>query len=164
MGIRNGLNPVFYLQEESAVSEVLFNRFDKLFNDGVDKELIWDFIKLFSFIKTYEGDNMRFNNSKYRYYDEREWRWIPPEEQLNGNFPFATENNFLAAQDEYKKLLNGIKLSFVPSDVKYIIINEEDEREEIIEYIDDKFSEIDDVELNKLRSKITITTYIKSDT
>jgi hypothetical protein len=74
-GRQKGVNPVSYVVPESGFS-VAFYWFEKLTNSIDPEHEDWQirsvFLKLLQFLKPYEDED----NEK-RYYDEREWRYIP---------------------------------------------------------------------------------------
>ena len=99
------------------------------------------------YIKPYEGKFYRngdYLENPVRFYDEREWRFTPSRE-----FLFSKE-----MKDSYKseyfinpkkrralniKLAKHIKLSFEPNDVKFIIVERDNEIPDMIKKLDDIF-------------------------
>lgn len=104
-GIKNKLNPVLYLENNSNITSDINNQLDnlntildaltKLAEDGkqltikknVNVKNIFESIKknsnshknLLRFVKNYQGDLIRGNKTykDYKFYDEREWRFVP---------------------------------------------------------------------------------------
>lgn len=99
------------------------------------------------YIKPYEGKFYRngdYLENPVRFYDEREWRFTPSRE-----FLFSKE-----MKDSYKseyfidpkkrralniKLAKHIKLTFEPNDVKFIIVERDNEIPDMIKKLDDIF-------------------------
>lgn len=89
------------------------------------KETVNNNSNLFRYIKNYRGDHTRNNKttSNYRFYDEREWRYVPA---LNDNRVKEWLNT-----DEFKKyrgvskskpFIENINLPFTSDDIKYLIV------------------------------------------
>ncbi|WP_283693851.1 abortive infection system antitoxin AbiGi family protein [Clostridium perfringens] len=100
----------------------------------------------------YEGNSWnkeKFDGKYTRFYDEREWRYIPDIDVIKKyNIDwFLEKEEFLdyKGRREYNnKISEIIKLSFEPDDIKYIIVNSEDEILDLFRAIDnikgDKYS------------------------
>ncbi|MEP6262758.1 MAG: abortive infection system antitoxin AbiGi family protein [Gillisia sp.] len=153
-GIKNKLNPVVYLEEKSYLSETLELAMNSMgfLHEYVDQKL--DFKKrkevkqVFSlqnfpmeitrFSKPYRGKLVRNGTSieNYKFYDEREWRYIPDSKQTY--FPlgliepdyeeFKKEN---PTKPHFKE--NGLK--FKANDIKYIIIKNKNEVPNLIDFL-----------------------------
>lgn len=99
------------------------------------------------YIKPYEGKFFRdgaYLEKKVRFYEEREWRFIPDRKILNK----------LDVKDSYKpeyytnpvkrrainmKLAKYVKLQFEPNDIRFIIVNQESEIPKMLKHIEDIF-------------------------
>ena len=92
---KNGLNPVLYLEKDSKISEHIKNQVERIMLsvEQVDEkkkltrpelELQEDMITYVSYCKNYEGKLIRgkVNTENYRFYDEREWRYVGVNEQI----------------------------------------------------------------------------------
>lgn len=147
----------FFDIEEKELEKFKFNRSTEIvykrFNtreeefskrvESVDSKLS-HFIR---YIKPYEGKfyrNGEYLENPVRFYDEREWRFTPSRE-----FLFSKE-----MKDSYKseyfidpkkrralniKLAKHIKLTFEPNDVKFIIVERDNEIPDMIKKLDDIF-------------------------
>jgi hypothetical protein len=93
-------------------------------------------------VKDYPGRCWR--NGSYlpdlvRFYDEREWRYVPTPEQLkNVGCPPRTvmvkeEFTDKSYVSEQNRKLEGCKLVFTPDDIRYLIVDKE---KEILQFID----------------------------
>jgi hypothetical protein len=143
----HGISPVLYAHPNAlntgALATVLNNlaslaeskQFSKLVKTQRD-------LMYFSFfIKRYEGFVYRdgaYQNNNVRFYDEREWRFIPPihfflDETIQ---PFLTKemyDNITIRDDENDKIAYRGRLSFQPKYIKYVIVQSETERLEMMD-------------------------------
>ena len=92
---------------------------------------------LIAFNKNYEGDLVRSGKTSknYRFYDEREWRYIP---ECNDRFPVITTcsaTNTRSQKASLNRLVSGLRLTFTPSDIKYIIVKTEKEISDFVDVI-----------------------------
>ena len=106
-----------------------------------------------NYMKPYEGCawNMdAFNGDFVRFYDEREWRFVPSPYLLwQNNIPtYLTKDQFLDENlrtNQNHEIGKVATLLFTPNDIKYIIVNSEDEILKICDQIDyikgDKYSQ-----------------------
>lgn len=153
-GVSNGINPVAYSMNNSLSTKIISDIIEimdievkkckskdkiKGEHEEVDIDnlrkayyLIWNFT---FYMKPYEGlawNKENFNGKHTRFYDEREWRYIPDIsviEKNNINW-FLDKGEFLDERtrvEHNKKISEVVKLSFYPDDIKYIIVNSEDE-------------------------------------
>ena len=88
------------------------------------------------------------------FYNEREWRYVPKNLKAK-DIKVGREN------EDFKLSSNGEYLDFDFSDVKYIIIKNECEREKIIKYINNIITE--EKERDLLKSRIISTAQIMQD-
>lgn len=99
------------------------------------------------YIKPYEGKFYRngdYLENTVRFYDEREWRFTPSRE-----FLFSKEMKDSYKSEYFKdlrkrralniKLAKHIKLTFEPNDVKFIIVERDNEIPDMIKKLDDIF-------------------------
>lgn len=86
------------------------------------------------YIKPYEG--LGYSNgkefTKVRFYDEREWRYVPPKKllekvELKDIYKREFYTNPIKRRYINIKLATHKKLTFIPSDIKFIIVSNEDE-------------------------------------
>ncbi len=154
--IKNKINPVFYTYSNSDFSNKIKYAILKLFVHEKevlksDSSLTTQFNFAIQYIKPYEGKlwkKGKWSKENIRFYDEREWRYIP-------NFKNVDEPLWIS-NDVSKKLhqlcdLNkriaerkDLRLSFVPNDIKFIIVKKEQEilpmLDKVINIKRDKFS------------------------
>lgn len=115
-------------QESSMIYETLFN--------------------IVKYIKPYEGyssRNQAMGQELVRFYDEREWRYVPNLDlcesdlkKLNIFSGLISENLFnnMEVMQEANSILKKVTLTFKPDDIKYIIVKEENELLETIKKLD----------------------------
>lgn len=135
---RQKLNPVLYVEKDSLLSrsyltvykEYLVDSGKSIENLDLKEKSIVDILR---YIKNYQNDLVRgdqvFNN--YRFSDEREWRYVLDFEE-KAQLIYASKNfNKTAAN----KTLNNYRLEFEPNDIKYVIIQSENEITEFLELL-----------------------------
>lgn len=139
--IDNRLNPVLYIQSDSHIAES-YNRLITDLNTregagSLDKEPRKMAKDLARYIKNYEGPLTvdGIFNDRYRFSDEREWRYVPP---LSDDYPMMyTEQKFKAkGKDLANRPLEHIRLKFKLDEVKYIVIRDDSEIGDLIRHID----------------------------
>ncbi len=143
-GVINGINPVLYLNKDALLKKHIMGMLMWILRNK-EKSAQYAFDKWREFIyyiKPYEGKQWR--KGKYqdkRFYDEREWRYIPEFSWLKncGLKEELTKKDFLN-----QKILNQsnasieaseIKLAFEPDDINYLIIENEHDRSPLIKLI-----------------------------
>ena len=86
----------------------------------------------FSYMKLVEGSLPKKHFKNYRFYDEKEVRLVPHQEDIKGYELCLFESQYQDFKKIYKKSIlgkNGVNFSF--SDVKYIIVGNENNRKEV---------------------------------
>lgn len=139
--INKGLNPVIYVERNSnfALNHL---KTRKLLSNKIGQKLSNDekaYFDIYRYIKNYDGDLKRSDgkiSKKYKFYDEREWRYVPDIENsflmlmLNSKIP-KDSNDYLENQKKVSEQL----LEFTPNDIKYIILNDENEIDETVKLL-----------------------------
>lgn len=130
-GRRNGLNPVFYLRRNSNLSNsletILVNIKDAIKSESDVPNALKNVIR---YLKPYVGNHLRGlkRRNRIRFYNEREWRYVPPIE--TPHIRFALGKEYYTNPEKIKQAdstLENVKLRFGPSDIKYVIVNKEEE-------------------------------------
>lgn len=141
-GIKNNISPVLYAHRESKIIKItaeISSKVNKNFKqNNIDEDFREDIltalIKIYSMIKPYKGKLWR--NGSYtkilRFYNEREWRFVPSEGPFKKGMPQDIFLNEAEREIYNKKLWKQEVLRFKPSDIKYLIVSKE---EEIIDFI-----------------------------
>lgn len=133
---KSKLNPVLYIEQNSYLSKSYRNIYYKYVVDsGKNLYEIDDkqksIIDILRYIKNYQSDLIRGGQvyKNYRFSDEREWRYVLDYEE-EAQLIHAINNNY--NKDIANKSLENYKLIFEPNDIKYIIIEREDEIPEFL--------------------------------
>ena len=117
-------------------------------------------------IKNYEGDLIRKNKTfkKYRFYNEREWRYVPVSDLLN-DFPNALAiDKYLNDKPFFNELAGRVKLTFYFSDISYIILKKEEEIPLVSKHLKKTYKNIcTSKDLEILLTKITTVNQIRND-
>lgn len=162
-----GLNPVIYLNSQSAFADGIISSMRKFYaSPEIDRTDKMNSANLLRYSKIYEGDLNRKGEiiKNYRFADEREWRYVP-----------EPKPDFLAwlSKDQYntteKKRTQNTKLSndrlyFNANQILYIIVKKEDEIKEIIRHIRDvKGKNYSMDEIDRLTTRILSCERIMND-
>lgn len=121
-------------------------------------------VYLLSHVKKYRGrfihedKNGNTVNSMVTFYQEREWRYVP--EGL-------TIDNIRIGKEDGKKIeADGIvsySLSFNPNDIRYLIVEDEGKRADLIKLINERLNFEHERDKEILKSRILTVTQIKED-
>ena len=170
-GIREGLNPVIYFNKNSHLAERISVITNSLIwrNDSTAKA----FKETMLYMKPYKGTLHRGGRSfkeNVRFYDEHEWRYMPDESIMTTNnietsIQAHIYRNPKELADANRKLeTDETKLSFNANDIKYIIINNEDQINKMVEALRRiKGSRYDSDTIDRLTSRIITVQQIQSD-
>jgi hypothetical protein len=144
-GRRKGISPLMYVYSDSLLTVKLIAMIDRVMKNKrakrLGRELIRDFNDIFSFVKPYEGDFWRRGVTipNVRFYNEREWRFVPSLIHDDPNPWGLTYDVFL--DDEKRKAANDqlaqtYRISFEPNDIKYLVVGSESEIVPLISQIE----------------------------
>ncbi|MDQ8011537.1 MAG: abortive infection system antitoxin AbiGi family protein [Flavobacterium nitrogenifigens] len=175
--VEKGLNPVLYLERESFLSESIMQQIDRLHKDKIESlsnpekkiDEVWrqELITLCSHIKNYDGDLVIDGKliSNYRFYDEREWRYIPSPSNLKGNKRAVLETEYVSDKSKYNNEVGKLKLEFnIAEDITYIIVKEDEDIHKALDFISLNFKKtLSAAELEILMTKIISTKQIIHD-
>ena len=170
-GIREGLNPVIYFNKNSHLAERI---------SAITNDLIWRndstaqaFKETILYMKPYEGTLYRGGRSakeNIRFYDEHEWRYMPDRNimitnDITPSIQAHIYRNPVELANANRQLeMDKTKLSFNANDIKYIIINDEGQINNMVEalrYI--KGSRYDSNTIDRLTSRIITVKQIEND-
>lgn len=165
----NNINPVFYYNPNSEFVNNLFTTIRKLRLDKINSSDYFNLSRVIQYTKVYEGSlkTEKLNYSKYRFADEREWRYVNPEFHKNSEFiGWIQKDNFNTK--EKKDLANSKvsleRLKFEPKDILYIIVDKEEEIEEFINHIThSKGKTFSHFEIERLKTRIVSCERIMND-
>lgn len=168
MGKQNGISPVLYTYPGSALMnrfKILMKRLQEISQSPDESpRLVHDFV---SFLKPYEGQLYRVSGTleNIRFYDEREWRFLPElpkdfvplilktEQFLNGEM--RTQANL--------RLGEVSRLSFEPKHIKYLVVRQEEEIVPLITQIEQIKSKYSYYDVRLLASRVISAEQIRSD-
>lgn len=163
---KSKLNPVIYLENDSQLTNSIVSEITSISKQKKEQIEKHKTFNIFRYIKKYQGDFKRGSKiiKNVKFYDEREWRYVP---KVDPNIKFWInetdfKNEVLVA--ESNESLKRFSLNFDISDIKYIIIKDENEIANMIKTlkrIKSKIYKADEVEL--LISKIVTTEQINND-
>lgn len=174
---RNGLNPVLYLNKSCRLTENFISGLNGIYahlnrlNDIEQVEKLTksytNILSTYQYLKNYEGRlirNGKIKSENYRFADEREWRYVPSLEQT-GVQPFVAISNIDTLE---KKLLHNqriahLRLSFQPDDIKYLIIQNDGEINELINHLLEVKDRFGSETIQRLTSRILTTEQIRND-
>ena len=172
------LHPVFYINAQNRLIPdylgALQARFLKVRESGniTDYFEYREFFNLQSFLKHYEGKLVRADGKTidpYRFANEREWRYVP--DFARADYPLSYVPSHAMKQAAWKsvwrdKIDRKYNLHFEPNDIKYLIVNNDTDAEQLIEFVRDKkaakFS-YDSKTMSLLASRILTYEQILSD-
>lgn len=142
--MHTNMNPVFYIYDSKAFNSIL-------------PEPLRNFSSIIPYVKKYYGKNVK-KNENFRFYNEREWRYVKSKEVriLHGDINKIINKCYELDQNPTQYL------SFNPSNVEYIILENKSEIYKMVEFID-AYIEISDKEKKILSTKIITATRIKND-
>jgi hypothetical protein len=188
-GKLNKICPMLYVHENSAipfgVRKMLENGIDFFLMDNVHidmpltnieniakivsglERIVSGLDRIESFIKPYEGRLWRdgkYIPSKIRFYDEREWRFVPelPEDFSSSRLTKAEFLDEKKKKSANEKLRENCVLKFEPLDIKYIIVQKENEIIDIIKKIEG-IEKYDDNQKRLLCSRVISSEQILED-
>jgi Putative abortive phage resistance protein AbiGi, antitoxin len=165
---KNKLNPVVYIQKGSSLGVSLLDQSDLLIKGKVKEvqDIIPHFWQIIGYLKNYDGDLIRGDQKllNYKFYNEREWRYVPNKEDLNGNNFYCVDKEFYEDKEAYNKRLENIFLKFSASDISYLLVKKEEEIIELVKHLRTVYSEsCSAVQLEILMTRIMAVENIISD-
>ena len=158
------LSTIIYTRPDSILYKEILSILKKRF---MGKELSKEEVFLLSRVKKYSGNTYCSPNgkrelvSKVRFYDEREWRFVP--ERLSSNDIYVEKSQDINPIVGNNNNTKGRPL-FEYSDIKYLIVNNDSDRVDLIDFIDSKlYSKANEKERALLKSKILTVNQIEED-
>ncbi len=153
-GLKNKLNPVHYCNYESNLTESLIAVYhtynllgyidthekDVKTTGSVHDEMINDTLQHLEYqiahTKNYRGSvkTKRYEDNDYYFSEEKEWRFVPLPTDEMPRLSLHIDN-FNKHKEKYQTEIGEIKLNFNFSDISYIIVNDETQRDEIIKIL-----------------------------
>lgn len=121
------------------------------------------------FCENYEGmlKYGKIHDENYRFYDEREWRFVPTYADLKKNnvIPLIWGGDvYLENKDYYNNMLKDYYLKYYPSDMSYLIVDDEADIPEVLSLLNEIYkSNLSKAELGILGTKIITKQQIFED-
>lgn len=130
-----GINPIMYVDGDSHATSLMRQAINSLKSkEGDVKDAYMNTVAFVSYIKKYKGNDWDWNKENFngelkRFYDEREWRYVPNYTDIlqeGGGTFYLTQEEYLNKRDTYNEFLsNKFQVRFEPEDIKYIIVEDE---------------------------------------
>lgn len=162
-GINKGIQPVQYINPKSILKEDFRKAFQDSLNTETENSAQNFLLSQMFYLKAIDGIMQRDEKSVQKNFtDECEWRFIPDVKSVE--LPQAiTEEEIFSKTTLNKALAVSQKcwLKFGADDIKYIILNNQDDFEKVAEVI--KKKRLDASKRDKLISKILIWSEIRRD-
>jgi hypothetical protein len=166
--IANGVNPVIYVDKSSlfalCIQELILER--RKPDTNLTKKQQNEILQIKSYAKNYSGPLKRksINKANYRFYDEREWRLVPSKDILKDALFSVSISDYQKNKDQFNQKLSGIRITFKPSDISYIILKETAQIPSMTNFLRSTYSSSCTAdELDILLSKICSTEQIIDD-
>lgn len=174
---RNRLNPVMYMNRHCELVDDLIAAVNELFafmeelKDGDQYDRLaphyQNIINYYRYIKPYEGELNRKGeliDENYRFADEREWRYVPPiSNQDIRPLVGIDEIDTDAKKEAFNHAVRNIRIPFEPDDIKYLIVEKEDDINPLIDHLRDVKDKFPPDMLNRLASRILTIEQINKD-
>ena len=174
---KNGLNPVLYISQHSPFTDGLLSGLDKIHahrrkleKSGDSEGLTTKYMNIYNtyrYVKNYEASLHRKGHKKiekYRFADEREWRYVPP--LSNTSLQPFVPLEAIKTEEKKKKLnesIHHVSLHFEPEDIRYLIVESDDEISELINHLMKVKKRFGEATLNRLKSRILTSEQIELD-
>jgi hypothetical protein len=144
--ISNGLNPVMYASHNSLFTENFIKGIEDFFelvNNSDDvtgryENAYNNTLNTLRYIKNYQGDLIRPDRvtiKDYVFANEREWRYVPPISETIPPFVQADKIKTANQKSHYNQLARNVRLNFQPDDIKYLIVEKDEEINSLITHL-----------------------------
>ncbi len=142
-GLKKGISPIVYVPDKSisgayiqSIAETVNTKFsDNVDFSGINKQLL-DFYK---YIKPYNGEAFNRGQKKMQkmiFYNEREWRFVPKKFRVIAEIEREQEEMNQIIKDYNLEMQTKSQLKFAAKDIKYIIVKNENEIPEFVDFIE----------------------------
>ncbi|MEL0639543.1 abortive infection system antitoxin AbiGi family protein [Pseudoalteromonas aliena] len=130
--VEHGLSPVNYVEKNSPVAQGLVSLLKARQNKKIPSSLRLPIIQLKCFTKHVYGFNSKFNEPSFDFKAENEWRFVPSLKQIGRNKISENFSTYDKNQQKYNKRLEKYPLRFSLTDIAFVYVKSEIERNEII--------------------------------
>lgn len=155
-GIDNGLNPLMYVSGKSEVCGAIQALFANPHPEVEDSKR--NILNTLAYMKPLKG-KMKVGDEVIEkdFYEECEWRYV--ETDIAGIFP-SEDPNQLAIENANA---NNYSLKFKPEDIRYLLVESEQDVTPLIDFINSKLIHFSNNELKILTTKIIVLDDLKAD-
>lgn len=162
-GIDKGIQPMQYINPNSILKDDFKIAFQDSFQAKTEDSAQNFLLSQMYFFKSIDGTMERNGKTVQKNFtDECEWRYIPDVKLVKLKQAITEKELFcLEALNKSLTVAENCWLNFNANDIKYIIINNEEEFDRVAEVIKEKSLSASDVD--KLLSKVLIWSEIKGD-
>ncbi|MDN3637658.1 abortive infection system antitoxin AbiGi family protein [Simiduia curdlanivorans] len=157
-GIANGLNPLMYVSEYSYASVSLARMLQNPDLESIEGKM--DALTTLAFTKPLSGKMMMGENEVEKdFYEECEWRYVdistgglhPDDISRTGGLEYHNEST------------KSGSLQFEPSDVRYVLVENEEDVTPIVDFINAKMGKFSHNDLKLLVTKIVVLSELRAD-
>lgn len=154
----HGTTPIMYVHEKS---DRIFNTIDKFSMDELKKMPSLPLLKRDFGWDYKENENGIYIKKQRKFYDEREWRYVPLDTEIEVGKGMTIENGLRYAKMKNDIHLNIKPLKLEPSIIEYIIIYDRNEFEKLRKALFDLYK--DNNVYEEMLSKILIAKQVLRD-
>jgi len=129
---KNGLSPVSYVEKNSPAAQGLVALLKARQSHLIPNSLRLPIIQLKCFTKHVYGYNSYFKEHEFDFKAENEWRFVPTRKQIGGNRISENFSTYEKNRDKYNKRLEKYPLRFELSDIAFVYVESEIERQNVI--------------------------------
>lgn len=174
---RNKLSPVMYINRHCDLMDNLITGINGIYGhlglvdnmtqfNNLNKSYL-NIMNTYRYIKNYEGELWRhgkLEDENYRFADEREWRFVPKlETESVPPFVAITKIKTTEQKKEFNRKINHLKLLFTPEDIKYLVVENENDITDLINHLQNAKRHFDLETRNRLASRILTSEQIEKD-
>jgi hypothetical protein len=163
-GLANGLNPLVYLSENGPFADAYRKTMLNLFTTKGGDKFVNDIRFLIGFTKPIKG-SMIVNGQPVdkEFYQESEWRYLARHADVPSHLKQTAFENDTTRQQANQKAQANCKLNFVPGDVQYLIVPEDSEIPDLVDFINRELDRFPSVDLKILGTRIVTLAAIEAD-
>jgi len=167
--VKNGVNPVLYIDKDSLIAESIYSLIKerRKSDTNLTAKQKREILQVKSYAKNYKGTlkrNGKPDKKNYVFYNEREWRLIPPKDKINNKLFSINLKNYHNDKDKYNNDLDDCRYTFDIQDISYIIVEKTNEIPEMVKILRElHYDKVSGNKLDILLSKICSTEQILSD-
>ncbi len=167
--VKNGVNPVLYIDKDSLIAESIYSMIKerRKSDTNLTAQQKREILQIKSYAKNYKGTlkrNGKPDKKNYVFYNEREWRLIPPKEKINNKSFSISLKIYHNDKEKYNKEIDDCRYTFDIQDISYIIVEKTNEIPKMVKILRDlHYDNVSGNNLDILLSKICSTEQILSD-